>query len=572
MNSLKLYAVISRLGRLNYRAKIMVMAFLGTHIPLLAIIGWSAFNLSGDAGMLWGTLAVALVATLGGTGVTLFVLNQLLQPVLLTSRALRTYRQTRQLSPLPTNFTDEAGTLMADAALTLARLDASLVELETTDKATGLANRDKFVAALGRTLAAQTPAAVCVVRIANYLRLVTSYDQEHADRLASQLAMRLVALLPADTLAARVEGASFAFIRMGEEAENAGPALAAMLDELSKVIVVEGVEAMPALTGGVARSGVDGDAAAALLDGAIAAAVVTTAIKSVSVHSPAARQAVRERFELEQELRKGIENNQFVLHYQPVVDMLEGRSVGAEALIRWQHPERGMIPPAQFIPAAERSGMIDQIGLWVMQAACEQLGRWNAEGLEPLKLAINLSAGQFLDPRLRDIVSDVLNNSAVSPGQLEIELTESAAMVDHDYTRRTFGKLKDLGVSIAIDDFGTGYASMSQLRKLPFDKLKIDREFVANVDTTSESQAICNAMITLANGLGLKVLAEGTERPEEVRYLSERGCNLFQGYYFARPVSAAQFAETLHDVKLMAAAAMAPSPASLASSAMRDAG
>jgi EAL domain-containing protein (putative c-di-GMP-specific phosphodiesterase class I) len=185
------------------------------------------------------------------------------------------------------------------------------------------------------------------------------------------------------------------------------------------------------------------------------------------------------------------------------------------------------------------------MGLWVIRQACQQLGEWNRAGLSGLRMAVNVSARQFLDPALRQHLRDAIESAHISPDQLEIELTETVAMVDYAHTRRVFSALRSDGMSIAIDDFGTGYASMSYLRKLPFDKLKIDREFVTDVHRTRQSQAICGALIELAQGLDLQILAEGTEQESEVRYLAQQGCDLFQGYYFSRPVPADQFSQSL---------------------------
>ena len=555
MNELKLYSAMSRSGRLNYRAKIMLMAFLGTHIPLLAIIAFFVLSTTNDMTVVWSTLGVALVATLVGTGITLFVLNQLLQPVLLTSKTLRTYRQSREIVPLPTHYTDEAGTLMADASRTLTRLESSLIELEYSDGVTGLPNRAKFVGMLASQLAKGTELAVLVVRLGNLSRLVATYDQSSADGFIRVLASEIETAVGPAALLARVDTDAFAFVRpvADTEAMTASEFAADLLNRLTHPIGVEGIDVLPELRAGISLYPEDGADAGVLLDQSIAAAAMTEESKAVSFHSPKARDAARERFRMEQELRRAIKDDEFRLHFQPVADLRLGKAVGAEALIRWQHPEKGMIAPGLFIPAAERSGLIDEIGLWVMREACAQAGRWEAEALDPLKIAINVSARQFLDPRLIDHLAEALEDSRLSADRLEIELTETAAMVDYDHTKRTFTKLTDLGVSIAIDDFGTGYASMSYLRKLPFDKLKIDREFVSFVDTQASNQAICNAMIELAKGLKLRVLAEGTEREEEVRYLAERGCDLFQGYYFSRPVAAEAMAETLADLRIIAA-------------------
>jgi EAL domain-containing protein (putative c-di-GMP-specific phosphodiesterase class I)/GGDEF domain-containing protein len=554
VKELGLYSAISRFGALNYRAKIMLMAFLGTHIPLIALIGFFVMSTTHDMGVVWSTIGVALVATLIGTGITLFVLNQLLQPVLMTSKALRAYGANRTILPLPERFTDEAGTLMADAGRTLTQLEATLQDLEYTDRPTGLPNRPKFIAMLEAERAKGKPFAVCAIRIGNFSRLVSTYDQASADGFMRTLADRVRMELGYESGLARANALSLGLIMSGE---MGAAVLSQRLSDLMKAIggniAIGGIDVLPDLSAGVALSPQDGEAADALLDQALAAAAMMTDMLSVTFHSPKARETARDYFQMEQELRHAIAENQFVLAYQPVVDLGQGKAIGAEALIRWQHPERGLVAPGLFIPTAERTGLVDDIGRWVLRESLSQISRWNADGMDPLKVAVNLSARQFLDPMLTDKLAEQLSDLKVSPDRLEIELTESAAMADYDHTRRTFGKLADLGVSIAIDDFGTGYASMSYLRKLPFNKLKIDREFISHVDTEAGSQAICNAMIELSRGLKLKVLAEGTERAEEVRYLAERGCDLFQGYFFAKPVFAASMCETLADAEMIAA-------------------
>ncbi len=559
MTELKLYAAVSRFGRLNYRLKIMVMAFLGTHVPLLAIIGFYLFSTSSDIGLVWATLAVALVATLIGTGITLLVLNGLLQPVLRTSEALRAYRRDRELRPLPEHFTDEVGTLMADAGATLSDLEASLKRLEHTDPITGLVNRARFVALAEKRLAGAQRYAMLALRIDNLDRVATTCDRQSADALLRTVAERLEARLEGDMLLGRVDGSTLALLRAVRAGEDIMALVAALTQSAAVPVTIGHGDIVPELCSGVALAPEDGDGAVELLDHAIAASALHGP-GNVNFHSTAARQEARDRFALEQELRGALERQEFLLHFQPVVDPVAGRAVGAEALIRWQHPERGLVPPGLFIPAAERNGMIDEIGLWVMRETCRQIGAWDRAGLDPLKVAINVSGRQFVDPRFIELLHRAIRDNAISPERLEVELTETVAMADADHTRQVFGRLADLGVSIAIDDFGTGYASMSQLRALPFDKLKIDREFVSGVDGSRQSQAITRAMLALGRGLGLRLLAEGTERAEEVNWLTNEGCELFQGYYFARPVAAQQLPETLEDIRLMVATADAAPP------------
>jgi EAL domain-containing protein (putative c-di-GMP-specific phosphodiesterase class I) len=542
MGDLWLYDRVARLLRLSYRTKIMVMAFVGTHIPLIALAAYFALRASSEWRDFIATMAVTLVATLTGTGVTLFVLNHLLRPVVATSATLRGYRQARDVGALPLHYTDEVGTLMADATATLVHLERVRDALEHLDGATGLPNRRKLGRDLGRRMAAGGRFAVCVMRFANYQRLVETLALGDAEAAAAEAAARVAAGLRDGETLYRVGGADFMFLSAIGDTDGLtaiGMRLQALIETCGRSLTVGAMDIEPRLYGAVAVFPDDAGSPDPLIDHAIGAVALAGPDSKVGYHSVAAREAATARLRLEQELRRALTGEEFVLHYQPIIDLSVGRPVGAEALIRWQRPGHGLVPPASFIGAAETTGLIDPIGLWVLRTACHQVKAWNGSGLPGMKVAINLSARQFLDPDLVRFVAEALGVSGIAADQLEIELTETAAMADHAYTRSVFGKLRDLGVSIAIDDFGTGYASMSYLRKLPFDKLKIDREFVTDVHRTRDSQAICGALVELGNGLGLNVLAEGAETEDEVRFLRSRGCDLYQGYYFSKPLAAA---------------------------------
>jgi EAL domain-containing protein (putative c-di-GMP-specific phosphodiesterase class I) len=255
----------------------------------------------------------------------------------------------------------------------------------------------------------------------------------------------------------------------------------------------------------------------------------------------------RRRYLMEQGLRQAAARDEFTLHFQPVIDVAQGRAVGAEALIRWRHAELGVVSPAEFVPLLEQSGLIEKVGLWVVHTACREARAWRQRGLADLKVAVNLSARQFRDPALTASIVRSLDRHRLTPDDLEIELTETAAMQDSTHTRQALEQLRALGVGVAIDDFGAGYSSLSYLKNLPFTKLKIDREFVANVHRRTDSRAICSALIALARGLDIEVLAEGAEQQAEVETLIDLGCTLFQGYYFAKPMTSAQFVATLSD-------------------------
>ena len=555
MQDLWLYRSLTRIGISNYRAKIMIMAFIGTHIPLIALISFFALRSETSWGAVLATVGVALLATLVGTGLTLFVLNHLLRPVLMTSRSLRAYRTSREILPLPVHFTDEVGTLMADAGQTIDHLERVRDRLEFMDASTGLPNRRRFEFDLARRIGS-APFAAGVITVASHETLAATFDHATAETMFRRLAGRIETSLGGMAAGLyRIDGDKLAFVTERRDGDGAGwtettVAIRAAL-EAGTAAERTSQHGLPVLRVGLAACPNDAQDATGLIDLAVAASAIATEAAPVAFHSAAARAAARERFTLEQELAQALKQDQFVLHFQPVVDVSVGRAIGAEALIRWQHPVRGLVPPGQFIPVAEASGLIDPMGLWVMRRACRQLNDWSAAGMDDMTLAINLSARQFLDVSLVDQIREALADSRVAPNRLEIELTESAAMVDHDYTRMVFGRLRDLGVRIAIDDFGTGYASMSYLRKLPFDKLKIDREFVTNVHQTRDAQAICGAVVALARGLGLEVLAEGTETEEEVRHLHASGCHLFQGFYFSKPVPATDFAQAVNGLDLV---------------------
>ncbi|MGB3626518.1 MAG: EAL domain-containing protein, partial [Henriciella sp.] len=241
------------------------------------------------------------------------------------------------------------------------------------------------------------------------------------------------------------------------------------------------------------------------------------------------------------------------LHYQPFVDTAEIRVTGAEALLRWNHPEWGVISPSEFVPILEASGQMQEVGRWVLNTACRQLREWRELGNSDFKMAVNLSARQLQDPELKNIIERTVQNHGLSPASIELELTETAAMEDSALTLRLFRSLREAGYSLSIDDFGSGYSSMSYLKNLPFSKLKIDREFVSHVDQSLESSAICKALVELASGLGISALAEGVERREEVDALMQMGCTRFQGFYFAAPMRADAFANKISETDWLAA-------------------
>jgi diguanylate cyclase (GGDEF)-like protein len=246
------------------------------------------------------------------------------------------------------------------------------------------------------------------------------------------------------------------------------------------------------------------------------------------------------RFALENSLGRALQRRQFTLHYQPQVQTGSWQITGAEALIRWKHPDLGSIPPADFIPFAEKSGLIIPIGEWVLRAACLQFKKWQNSGFPKLNLAINVSARQFQDPASIDKLVEILQETGLDPGCLELELTEGLFMTNAEHVIKSLGKLRDIGVRLAIDDFGTGFSSFEYLRRLPLDTLKIDQSFVRDTSNL-DGAALVSSIVALAQKLRLRVVAEGVETQEQLTFLQRLGCDNMQGYLFSRPLPGEQF-------------------------------
>ncbi len=260
-------------------------------------------------------------------------------------------------------------------------------------------------------------------------------------------------------------------------------------------------------------------------------------------------ETARKRFELESSLRHAAERGELRLFYQPQVDLRSGEIIGAEALVRWMHPERGLVSPGEFIPVAEESGIIVAIGTWVLRTACWQMAEWKAAGIQPIRIGVNLSAMQFKRQDLASLVEEMLVEWQIDPELLDLEITESAIMEDVERAVSMLNRISALGVKLSIDDFGTGYSSLSQLRQFPFKTLKIDRSFVNNISTQGSDAAIVSAIVAMAHSLNQTVIVEGLETNEQLAIMRRLKCNEMQGFLFSAPVPADQFTEMLRQGK-----------------------
>ena len=267
--------------------------------------------------------------------------------------------------------------------------------------------------------------------------------------------------------------------------------------------------------------------------------------QSYQFFKPAMNVRAVERQSIEEGLRRALERQEFALHYQPKINLKTGEITGAEALLRWTHPTRGSVPPAQFIPVAEDCGLILPIGNWVLREACKQARAWVDAGLPAMTMAVNISAMEFRDENFLEGVFAILSETGLDPRSLELELTESVLMKHAESTASILKTLRARGVQVAVDDFGTGYSSLSYLRKFPIDALKIDQSFVRQITTAPDETTIVTAVISMGRSLKLRVVAEGVETPEELAFLQAHQCDEAQGYYFSRPVPPQQFAKLL---------------------------
>jgi EAL domain-containing protein (putative c-di-GMP-specific phosphodiesterase class I) len=311
-----------------------------------------------------------------------------------------------------------------------------------------------------------------------------------------------------------------------------------VIEQLSLPVVVEGRELVVTPSVGIAVFPDDGRDAETLIRNADAAMyhAKEAGRANYQFFTEQMNQAASRRLALESDLRRALSRGELRVHYQPFVDCAGGKVMGHEALLRWQHPERGLVAPAEFIQLAEETGLILRMGEWVLREAC----RWGTYiGIEHgLQVAVNLSPRQFNDPNLPRIVAAALRESGLPPRLLELEITETLAMRETDTTLATLQKLKQLGVSIAIDDFGTGYSSLAYLKRFPVDKLKVDRSFVAELPGDREQCAIVSAIVALAHALNVRVIAEGVETGAQLDFLGRCGCDFAQGYLLGRPLDA----------------------------------
>jgi diguanylate cyclase (GGDEF)-like protein len=510
-------------------------------------------------------------STQSGAGFPLFARGQVVGVMVFISPEKRTF--TPEFAELLQRLTDNVSFALEnfDRADEKTRADERIEYLASHDSLTSLPNREMFNGLLRRAIDAaeryQRQFAVLFIDLDRFKVINDSLGHDAGDTLLVEIGGRLRRALRSSDVVARLGGDEFVVI-LEETAERDEVERVAgeLLSVLSQPLQLGGHECHTTASIGIAMYPSDGsdmqmltknaDMAMYLAkeDGKNGFRFFTKEIKAQSI----------ERLTLESALRRALERDQFSLHYQPKVDMATGQITGVEALLRWNHPELGLVSPAQFIPLAEETGLIVPIGRWVLTEACAQNMAWQRRGLRPVTMAVNLSPRQFADPHLLHDVDEALLASGMPAVLLQLEVTESMVMRNVSRAIKVLDAIQSRGIRLAIDDFGTGYSSMSLMKQFPIDTIKIDRSFVRDLPNDSEDQAIAQAIISMGKALGMTVIAEGVETVEQEIFLRNHACDEMQGFLFSKPLPPRQMADLLRVAPLHASPPLQPEPGAVA--------
>jgi diguanylate cyclase (GGDEF)-like protein len=493
-----------------------------------------------------------LLARLGPSD-KLIVIKKPFEPIEILQSASALSRKWQNALTLK-HHVDGLERVVTDRTRGLEAANRQLRHLASHDSLTGLPNRllldDRITQAIAQANRQGHEFAVAVLDLDRFKLINDSLGHRAGDELLCEVSVRLRGAVRAVDCIARLGGDEFVIVfdgpMTGAASLEMGERLLKAMEPSMRLLGID-VHVSPSI--GIAFYPRDGATLDALLAHADAAMYYAKerGRNNLQCYTESMGAVTRERVKLESELHEALRSGQFELHYQPKVDTATGRINSAEALIRWRHPQRGLLLPAEFIPIAEECGLLDPIGEWVLCEACRQGRIWQQRGPRALRVAVNLAPSQFRLVDLVDQIRRALVVSGLDPELLEIELTETAVMSDAEESVRILEAISRMGVLVSVDDFGTGYSSMSYLRRFPIDKLKIDRCFVEQMTARPEDASIVGAIISLAHSLRLKVIAEGVETPEQLKLLAELGCDQYQGFHFSPALLPAKFEELLRE-------------------------
>lgn len=438
--------------------------------------------------------------------------------------------------------------------------EARMLHLAHYDGLTDLPNRvlfrDRLQQALVQAQRNDWLIGVLIIGIDRFKNINDTYGHETGDKVLQEVGRRIVACTRLGDTAGRFGGDEFGLIlsNLGA-AEDASLVAQKITDRLAQPLPIDGTETYLSASIGITLYPEDSQHADALIRDANAALRRAKELgrNNVQFYKTEMNARAKIKLGLETSLRRALDNNEFLLHYQPKVALLTGEISGFEALLRWQRPDQGMVSPADFVPLLEETGLILPVGDWVLRTACAQARHWRDSGHGAVPIAVNLSVRQFQQPDLDQHLLKIINESGVEPDLLELEITESFLMHNPEEAAQTLTRLRDAGIRISVDDFGTGYSSLSYLSRFPIDSVKIDRSFIRDVTQNPENAAIARAVIGLAHNLGMKSVAEGVETVTQLGFLSTNDCDEIQGYFFSRPLPAAECSRMLEDGRRLTA-------------------
>ena len=495
-------------------------------------------------GRLLGVIVAAIAVFAAGS---VMLAGRIVRPLHELSAAARRIAQGDYAQPLPPAPRDEIGQLAGSfeqMRTEIASREERIARLAYVDALTDLPNRTRFLEAFGR-LSPGAGGAVLVVNVDRFALINNALGHVVGDRLLRAVAGQLQPLVPEGGMLARLWGDQFAFLLEGAGPEAARRFADTVLAALRDPVTLDGQRLDIEASVGIALYPDDGlDAATLLRRAELALAAAKRRHAGIAFAQEAGGESAHEQLSLIGDMRRALAAGEFTLAYQPKLALGSGRIVAVEALLRWQHPARGSIAPARFIPFAEQTGFIREITPWVLESAVRQAAVWHAAGLD-IAVSANLSTLDLLDPHLGRRVRGLLERHAVPARRLCLEITESALMDDPALAQAHLDELAGLGIKLSIDDYGVGQASLAYLKSLPVDELKLDRSFITAITESPRNAAIVESTIMLSHALGLTVVAEGVETPAELRWLREHGCDIAQGYGIGRPMTAAQLQDWL---------------------------
>lgn len=530
---------------------------MGTHVPLFALLIYTLMSAQDGGADKVHLLLIAIGATLAGSMVTLVALNQLLRPVILTHESLRKYLELQRLPQLPSNYTDEAGRLMADTSFVIGQLDEAIHRLSNFDTNTDLPNRRMLVHCIGELssgcLAEGATLAVISIEISGLDSIGVRLGRDAQANATVTTARRLAEVAGDGSMVGRTSDTTFAIVTSSPQNRAELMSLAGrVMDALTIPILTEGSSFPLKGVIGIANYPEDATDPEILLSYSESAVLAAkkTAGHEIACFTRKVNDALIQQLELEVDLLHALDNGELTVLYQPIVDAREGRITGSEALLRWQRSNGESIDPLEFIPIAESNGAICDIGLWVIREACHHVSAWHDRGDTDYRISVNLSAVQLRQANFVDSVFGILRETGVNPTSLQLEITESAIVENSSIAITTLRALRKLGITIALDDFGTGYSSLSQLKQLPIDVVKIDRSFVMGLPRDAKDFAIVKAVIAFAKSLRLGVVGEGVETIEQRNCLLEGGCDKMQGFLFSPPLTSQSLDELPIDERL----------------------